>query len=61
MDTVQKTSNYECCTPSSEPSRRLYYFFTNSVALVCEGTLLTELPQFVDEVSVNFCGQKSVE
>jgi hypothetical protein len=29
---------------------------TNSVALVCEQTILTERPPLVGEVSINFCG-----
>jgi hypothetical protein len=30
----------------------------NSVALVREGTIPTERPQLVSEVSANFCGQR---
>jgi hypothetical protein len=33
---------------------------TNSVALVRERTIPTELPPLVGEVSANFCGQRGV-
>jgi hypothetical protein len=40
-------------------SRLCYSMFkneTNSVALVCERTILTKRPPLVGEVSANFCG-----